>query len=301
MIKKLYSFVENFFVREDYRYIKNFLTYFWIIIIFSYIIYISTKQPYKIFEIINQINLATGILPLICIIFGKIIMIFLVYMTLEGYNEKCSKFFSWQAYSFSNIAKYVPGGIWSILGRLEIYRRNKINLKKASKILIAETVLLIFGFIMTGFIFISIISKSFFVILTILLIFGLIFHYILKIFFPKFSMRIRYFIGFMTLLACITFGYSFALLTKLFILEKVWVIGQFNIAFALGQLAIFAPSGIGIREIVIGYFLNQNLVIMPSEIMQIAIWHRFIWLVADLLFIFPLLILKFIKPIKYFL
>jgi glycosyltransferase 2 family protein len=62
----------------------------------------------------------------------------------------------------------------------------------------------------------------------------------------------------------------------------IFVIGVGNLAGALGMLAVFAPSGIGIRE---GVYIALLGLIMPTEFaLVIAIFSRILGIVIDLVF-----------------
>lgn len=275
--------------------INTFLTFFWVGIVLSFICYVFFNQPDQISQIFSLINIRTIILSLILIIIGKIIMVYLVFMTLKSFGEKRSKKFVWEAYSFADIAKYVPGGIWSIAGRITIYNRGKITPIKGGKILLAETSLLIFMFFVTGLILIVSASLSWFFIILIIAILFLSLHFLLKKCLPQLKIKTQYFTCIMVGFSCVLFGSSFAILLMPISIDWLWIVGQFNIAFTVGQLAIFAPSGIGIREIIIGYLPNVNSSITLDHIIQTAVLHRFVWMIADIIFIVPLITLKIKK------
>ena len=67
--------------------------------------------------------------------------------------------------------------------------------------------------------------------------------------------------------------------------------GIFNLSFAAGQLAIFAPSGIGVREFVVSFFANTQLTSNARLIVELALAHRLVWLVADFTMLLPLVLL----------
>lgn len=297
MMQKFFSLPIKFLF-EKHQKIKYILSYLWVAIIFTYLLFFILKQPEKISQLISYSDFNNVILSLILIIFGKAVAAFLVYISLIGNSEKRSKFFAWQAYSYSDIAKYLPGGIWSIAGRLTIYHKDNIRLSTGSKILLAETTVLIFMFLFTGILLISIVSLTLPYVIIIAFTLLTISFFILKTCLPRLGLIMRYFVSFIVCLACLAFGLSFAILTYPLDFEWLWTVGQFNIAFVVGQLAIFAPSGIGVREIVAGYFPSIDNSININYFIQIAVFHRFIWIIADILFIFPLLFMSFLRNIK---
>jgi hypothetical protein len=282
----------KFLFKDKFIFIKNFLTYTWIFIIFVYVTYMIIKFPHKTLSLFSSINLNLLVYSLVLIVFGKILLIFLVFFFLKAHGQSRSLLFSWQAYSFADIAKYLPGGIWGIVGRISIYRGNKISLIKGTEILIFETVLLIFMFLITGFILILVVKENWYVVLIFLFIFLIILHLLLSVCLPKFNILERYMVCIIVFLACIFFGFSFAMLFNIANFNLIWSAGQFNISFAVGQIAIFAPSGIGIREMVIAFFPSENLNINKDKIIEIAIIHRLIWFVSDLIIFFPIILKK---------
>ena len=92
--------------------------------------------------------------------------------------------------------------------------------------------------------------------------------------------------------AWITFGLRFGILFSRGFEDLIRLAGVFNIGFSVGQLAPFAPSGIGVREAIVSLLLREigstNLRLM----IELVFTHRLIWMVADFLVLLPVTILR---------
>ncbi len=266
------------------------ITRFWVLLVVGFVTYILTKEPETLHRSISRLEWSTALPAIALIVVGKILMVALVHFSLKGYGENRTALFCWRAYSLADIAKYLPGGIWGIAGRLAIYKHNNIDLRKGSKILLSETYILILLFGLTGVLSLSLTLRIDWVFQALLTL-GLIASIAsLKICLPNDDWANRLGAFLVAAVGCVLFGLSFAIIALPVASNWLWSAGQFNLAFAAGQLAIFAPSGIGVREIVVGMLLPENSGLSVRHIVEITVTHRFLWLIADLALVLPLLV-----------
>ncbi|SDX36454.1 hypothetical protein SAMN05444358_10539 [Ruegeria halocynthiae] len=267
------------------------ITRFWVLLVIGFVTYILIKEPETLHRSISRLEWSTALPAIALIVVGKILMVALVHFSLKGYGENRSALFCWRAYSLADIAKYLPGGIWGIAGRLAIYKHNNIDLRKGSKILLSETYILILLFGLTGVLSLSLTLRIDWVFQALLTL-GLIASIAsLKICLPNGCWANRVGAFLVAAVGCVFFGLSFAIIALPVASNWLWSAGQFNLAFAVGQLAIFAPSGIGVREIVVGMLLPENSDLSVRHIVEITVTHRFLWLIADLALVLPLLVM----------
>jgi uncharacterized membrane protein len=205
----------------------------------------------------------------------------------------------------SELKRYIPGNIWSFLGRTVVFQEKGIPKKDIARGMIIETELFIIGSII-----VSLLALPFFIprhhFLSWLIIFfvflGTILYCkngvihsifsgkvkkILMYLFPSFSVREH---GFLVWISIVTFFFyglgnyfvisSVVYLTPLLFLQ---LMGIFNFAFVVGYLSFITPAGFGVREGVMLFALEK---IIPAGLSAFsALFSRMILIFAELLFI----------------
>lgn len=209
-----------------------------------------------------------------------------------------------KVYSISNLAAYIPGTYWSLLGRVYLSRDVGISTKKASASIILETFMVVFsGIIMTLFIVPTIMSDHVWavslgtVLIVILVLIGINKRFILcltsiycrisKKEIPEYDPN-----SLDLLLLLIVFIMVWVMLgASLFFLTKAidpshstnifYMIGSFSAAWLIGFFVPIAPSGLGVRETILIYFLHLASVPDPLPAV-LAILFRIIIALQDL-------------------
>ncbi len=188
------------------------------------------------------------------------------------------------AYSMADLAKYIPGGVWGFVGRLALYRRLRIGVSAMAHALVIEQAWLVLGAAAVG----SCLygrgrwgEQSWLLGAVAAILLG--------------------WLGAMLMLQRLDApgGRSGSLAAVAAIQAALWLCaaagfsvlmpaeplasgGAFCIAFALGLLVPFAPSGIGVREASAALLL---LPLVPVEaIMRALILSRGVWILADVIF-----------------
>jgi len=186
------------------------------------------------------------------------------------------------AYSLADLAKYLPGGIWGLVGRVALYRRLQLSRSVIARAMIVEQVWLVGGAVVTGCLFFSIAdggasAHSIAVIAPIL--WGGLLHWTRRWATaptgePQALMST---IGIQAgLWFCAAVGFGI-LMPEVFIRAG----SAFCLAFAAGLLAPFAPSGIGVREAVVIALAGE--VALP-DVLRALLLSRVVWIVADAIF-----------------
>lgn len=213
---------------------------------------------------------------------------------------------------YSQIAKYLPGGIWGYVGRVYLYKKEGMNARDASTCVILETLLVflsgIFVFLISLW-FLNkipsielILSKYANEIVMIVLIaslsllhprmlnllWGLIPEKISK---DRLQFDYNYFSLLRPAILLVFFwlgiGVGFWLLLRSFFYISLnlmpMVIGIYVFAWIIGFLAFFTPGGLGAREGVLILVLNFYLPVYISAIMAIA--SRIWWIIGELVWV----------------
>lgn len=203
-------------------------------------------------------------------------------------------------YSYPDIAKYVPGGIWGIVGRVALYREKGIPVAVLARAFSLEHVWLIAGAAVVGCFFYAIFGSS-----GLSLALGVPVPRVVATGIAAFLAPIWAVAVFVSLRSIGRARRQPAFrLTPVVILEQLIVWGGFGaalylllpsaiaslgvavgacaIAFAAGFVAIFAPAGIGVREAVLVGLLAP---FMPTATaLTAAVIYRFVLFLADVLF-----------------
>lgn len=267
------------------RYI-NIIKLTWMITSLLFILIIIVQKKGQIYYIINNIPLFNILIALLFIFGGKIFLIYNMYFSLTNVNVKLPYIICFEIYNTSQIAKYIPGSIWHFVGRIEIYRRKGIDIKKIRQSLLYENIAILCGSFFCGMIFILISDKKVFNKILYTLYDNIMLYYFLSILFVvlliiiifgnykynKLKINIQYVPIFKTiLLQCmvwICLGTSLWFIIIPFNssdLSIYYTISLFAFAYAVGFLTPFAPAGLGAREGILvlglsGYFQPINAI-----------------------------------------
>lgn len=230
------------------------------------------------------------------ILIAKLVCIDLAYTSLLLLGQKCRYVDAAFWYSTADIGKYLPGGIWPTVGRLAMYR-NHFSSTIATRAFVVETIILIGIPLVIG---ITMAFEAYGPLLAIAITCssGLLLMYCTSKGLRTESAGMTRNRRLVLVLRCVTgqlgcwlilFPGGVYLLLKG--LDFFRVVAAFDLAFALGQLAIFAPSGIGVREWAFDLLLRDW---DSSFIVATLIFHRMLWLLADV--VFYLIVIKIRNP-----
>jgi hypothetical protein len=241
-------------------------------------------QPFSWREFYDQLNPTRLIASLLLIVLGKLLTVLLVQQSLAAFHQKRDFLFAWYAYSLGDIAKYLPGGVWGFVGSLTVFKSSGIALTTGSWIIVFETGVRLAASLLTGLgLVIATRQPALLPILPLALA-------VLAMLLVKLKVPTRLLIEIVLgqIAASLFFGASFAIISDGVIQSDTYAAGVFNISFVTGSLAIFAPSGLGVREIVINLLAGEA----SRRLVEIAVLHRAIWLVGDILIVVPILLIK---------
>lgn len=232
-----------------------------------------------------------------CILAGKFSALFLMRASLRMSMPSA---LDWRAsswiYASSDVAKYMPGGVWAIVGRVVHYRNLGLSAGAISKALLLENL----GFGVTALVLgtpvaVAMVSKAGWVgglgwsaIATVMVILVWAGMGLLR----RRGIGVsRTSVGFACLalvvmtLGWVAMGTSFFLLLATFggWRDWLWTVGTYAVAFTAGMVAIFAPAGAGVREGVLA-LAGQMHGISAAMMLDAALLNRALWVVADVCF-----------------
>lgn len=204
--------------------------------------------------------------------------------------------------SLTQLGKYLPGGIWHIVGQFGMYRTNKLSNLNSGKAMLLENIWIVFSALYFGLAFLFL-SGSFpngkydilpikpevyipILIAAILVIWIYSIYLSLRFLAPTnpnqliFSLKIFVF----QFINWLLFGLSFVILFEGLSVDHSDVllgIGGFAIGWVGGYLAFFAPGGVGIRELILAFLLSPFLTV--ANVSTVAIVHRLVWTIAEII------------------
>jgi hypothetical protein len=217
------------------------------------------------------------ILSLTLLIIGRLLITVMAQQALAAFDHRIPFVRVFAMLASSELAKYLPGGIWHFVGRAAYYRAELIAPVTLTRILILENLWLVLSALITGAgLLIASTPQAGLVIILILIWLQII----------RLSNRNRPLHESLLTLACTIgiwglIGASFAAITPLSLTNAAYGMGTFVLAWLAGFLTLFAPGGIGIREALLTALLLP--LIPPQDALALAITHRFLWIIVELL------------------
>jgi hypothetical protein len=218
----------------------------------------------------------------------------------EGWTPPYTKMLSVSA--VTQLGKYLPGGIWHFVGKFGIYRANGMNNKQATKAMLVENFWLLGSAFMIGATAMAAFSRK---------ILCQVLSQKTATTFPEISLQIAAILLPILWIVSLIMVEQFAVavhtqnrwekliriladqvFTWVLFGLSLWVLfpetdlnligltlGTFSISWAAGYVTVFAPGGIGIREILLTTLLG--VVFSIDRIVAYAAVHRLLWTAAE--------------------
>ncbi|MDD3802867.1 MAG: lysylphosphatidylglycerol synthase transmembrane domain-containing protein [bacterium] len=225
---------------------------------------------------------------------------------LSGMGAKISLLNSMRIIGISTFGRYIPGKIWFTVGRAVLAERVGVSKKNSFTAVLIET----FYLILTGLTFFVFSYKyitgksAYFLLLfpasfaAVSLVKPGVFTFLMNIFLRKMkkdtiemnmSIKDAFVLNGIYILMWLGFGLQFLFLIKSlgFSANSVFLISVYPVAWVLGFIVIFIPSGIGIREGVMVFLLSHFM--DGGTALAISILSRIQMTLSELLFLFTLI------------
>jgi len=226
-----------------YILIKKNLKYIKIAFLLLIFYFFSVQYSNFDFQLLNSVKVIDLILSLLLLGLGTSCFAYYWSLLLNNENNKFKIFEGVICYFQGQLGKYLPGSVWSIAGRIGLAVEKGIEFKKASKITTLHLIHLWGNCLIIGAIFYF--KNSFFVAAC-----------LSALFFYSTHSKTPYFLYF---IGWISIGFSYVIISS-----NILKVETFDIIFSSlfswlgGFLFIPSPSGIGIREYLFAYFLNNE-------------------------------------------
>jgi uncharacterized membrane protein YbhN (UPF0104 family) len=235
------------------------------------------------------------------------------YLFLKNSTSKLSYLETFRAMFFTQLTKYLPGGVWVYPSRMVILKQMGVDVGFSSMGLIFESITLVLASLLLGSAFFNpewVPAAGFrkiqiivFITSSILGIILIIFPELIQKYLPVLAARATFLneiqqftirkrlvaflwsvIGFVLMwgLAGISFYYLIIALDENLMISFLVSISVFSLSWLGGFISLFNPGGVGIRETIIVVLLSVILV-EPIPLI-VAILSRIMWTLLELIF-----------------
>jgi len=244
--------------------------------------------------VLKKISLQNIVLCALSLIAGKLVLADVTRLSLKKNGDYIDYKEAFAITSISQLGKYLPGGIWHFVGKFGIYKARSIDNKKGIRAMIWENAWLLSGAGVIGFMSFIFIgndaicalipfscffnrSKHFLWILPIVWIGAMLLFEL--IIFQKINVSDFLITVAEQILAWVLLGLSLYFIFPIGRDLILSIIGAFSLSWAGGYIAVFAPGGIGVRELLLSLILESEF--SSVEITTFASAHRLIWVVIE--------------------
>lgn len=284
-----------------FKFVKKILQLFFLTSV-GYFIYLTFQENWL--EIKNQISVLLFCNVLISTIFLTVQMLlsfyawFLIQQTVSNKQGNLKLFFS--VYFSSNLAKYIPGGIWDHVGKFTLLK--KYSSYSQPEITKGIYIFLLYTVLTAGIFFLPLLALTlsfrhlFVIFITSLLLTIILYRSSNKLskFFAQYktlsflfsAVRFAYIKPFLIiLLSWIFYGLSLYFLlssnTFISIIQSIRILLVAPAAWVAGFVFPLAPNGIGVRESIIYFFLSNNF--SHSAILAALLVFRIFSILIDII------------------
>lgn len=279
---------------NKYESLLKSVKWIWVIAIIAYGAYYLSSHWIQVENYFYSIPVIKLIFAAVFLACGKVAFVFFSKFSIEREDTSLTYSAIFSIVTFTQLAKYLPGGIWHFVGRFGAYNRQKLSIKKTTRALIVENLWLLSGALMVG-VCAGVLSPlgqrllekhgiqipwAVLELVALVLWFALLFGFERLFRAEKSTSHIKIF-G-LQWISWLCLGISFVcILPEYNFMDAPFYISVFSFGWLAGYVMIFAPGGIGVRELAIVWMLSG---LMKSEdVIVYSTVHRFLFIVVELL------------------
>lgn len=276
--------------------VLGIIKWVWIVAVFVAVVIYAVNHFGQVEEYFRTIHWVRFLIAMLLIVLGKLFTMqgARLSVTSEGAYISFWKFFS--IFSLTQLGKYLPGGIWHFVGRFGTYRTEEMDTKKSLRAMITENIWLIGSAFLTGIIFFLLFNREILqqygvsltqvqalliiVVLLILWCVGLLIVQRYAQSLEKFDFGLILKVSAIYMMAWFCFGVSYGLLFPEMGSALGLAIGGFALSWSIGYVVVFAPAGIGVRELALTFVFSGTAYAALSPVL--ASVHRILWVLGEL-------------------
>lgn len=279
----------------------QYLKWVWLAAVVVFVGYYFYKHLPEVLGYLKTINLAKLFFSILLIAIAKMFLVEMARLSVSTDTWRPSYWRMFSIVTVTQLGKYIPGSIWHFAARVSTYKENDLSNKKTAKAMILENAWLVFSALVFGLLLLSLqppkeilaeklsltLSPTLWTILPFIIVaLWLAGMFVLdKLFLSEkgeFSLiRLLHLVA-VQACAWMAMGSSFYLIFQGANSEHfLQIVGGYAISWMIGYLFIFAPSGIGVREVVLVTLFST---LVPTEqIAAYSIVHRLLFTVVEVI------------------
>lgn len=248
---------------------------------------------------VNFYLLSAGVICFIVVLFLRS---FIWNRLLEEKGYQISLKQATYLWAISEFKRYIPGNIWSLVGRAVLFSQTGVRKRDTGALLIIEAQIFIFGCLivallsapfLTTYFFRSLPFKEFFAVAAGVVVFLSVLGYsyaykkIKTALLPKYPAGKIIFLIFISVIGRVFFGlgYYFSISSVIFLHPQLLLqlIGFFSLVTLLSYFAFVTPAGLGVREGILTIGLAKVVDLSVSAF--VSLFGRIILIISELIFI----------------
>ncbi len=277
----------------------DILKWAWMVVVLAAGVYYVVRNYQSALDYLGTIKTSGLVLSTLFIIISRLLNVDLIRESVKEVGWKPKKLEMFALISITQLGKYVPGGVWQFAARFGAYKSNQLTVKKMGKAFFLENVWVVLGGAMGGLFFlllgdprplldrfgISLPAPLMLTLAGLSIVIWLVGLFIFQRISHKQDSPGRSLVRSLRLFAShflmyFTMGVSFFFLFS-FLNEDdlLFTVGGYIISYLAGYIVIFAPGGIGVREVV-SLAIFSGLA-AQAELGTITIVHRLLYTLIE--------------------
>jgi len=278
--------------------ILGVLKWVWITVVILAAGWYFYSRYQEISTYLGSLSIPRLVLSFFMLLAGKFLIADITRTSLEKIDHRVGFFDALTITYVTQLGKYLPGGVWHFAGKFGVYRLRGISTKKSTQALVLETVWLFSAAGLAGVTLLIASSRdllcqyavllcdSFFmtaVAIGLPLVWAASLWLFEWLFLGKRKINRARFLWMIAKLVAIWifFGVSYWLVFPAHSGFFLQITSAFSLGWLAGYIAIFAPGGIGIRELLLTVLLSSFF--SAGEVAIYATIHRLLWVLAEIL------------------
>lgn len=263
------------------QYSLSALKWLWMIIVLLGFAFYINQNFNNIVAQLQLVSISSLILSILLLTLGRLSITLMTSQVLQSLGSTFSFKKLFYIVSTSELAKYLPGGIWHFVGRAGYYQSLGMPVSKTSVAILKENLWLVVsaGMASASLLVLGYTGLRYW---WVLILFALIWICIIYLWGREVAPQRIVAIVLVQLSIWILNGLSFSILLNISNApDAIIIIAAFTLSWLIGFLSLFAPGGIGVREVVLVALLLP--LFSSTDISIFAITHRILWIIVELL------------------
>jgi hypothetical protein len=256
----------------------------WLVLVLGGVAYYFAKHYSSFIVNLRGLSFLSLVFSITFLVIGKILLTFLSLWSIEGQEWHPSFAEMFKINAVTQLGKYIPGGIWHFVGRFGYYRAKGMTTTQSGRAMLVENLWLVlsafcFGSLV-GFFGLRRVFQNWLNFPSSFIIRGILFLFFILVWFLGMFLIQRYLQpnlmatrwSFLRTFIVQASSWMFIGLSFWIILPIRWSwellgasVGGFALSWVVGYVAVFAPGGLGVREVLLCSVCNHSQIDMDFD------------------------------------